>query len=37
MKLLRVAAFLDAFSASGFYGRLRLGSCGCLLPALRST
>jgi hypothetical protein len=37
MRLLRVAAFLDAFSASGFHGRLVVGFCGCLLPVLRST
>ena len=37
MQLLRVAAFLDAFSASGFCDRLILGSCGYLTPELRST
>ena len=37
MQLLRVAAFLDAVSVTGFYGRLGLESYGYLTPELQST
>ena len=37
MLWLRAAAFLDAFSVTGFYGRLGLDSYGYLTSELRST